>query len=263
MKKKLLIVGTLCATLLVGTALWYQSHCPHTSQPKIRICYHCEKCGRQTTMNNPFTQAPQKDRNNTHNFTPVITRITSGMYRPIIETKRLRFRDVCMRDLDDLYSWACKDEVAQSTTWKTHKTKEKSKRIINEWLTKYRQGKTAPWGIVLKENNRLIGTGGFVEYVPEHRRAIIGYSLDSTYWGKGYATEAAKAFIEYGIKHLKLNRIESIVRVDNIASRRVMEKAGMSYEFTSRGYWRMKDELQSIHQYSILKKDIVHRLAGE
>ena len=57
----------------------------------------------------------------------------------------------------------------------------------------------------------------------------IGYRLLKEHWNKGYATEASFGLLNYGFSNLGLRRIVSSAHVDNIASRRVMEKVGMSY----------------------------------
>jgi RimJ/RimL family protein N-acetyltransferase len=58
------------------------------------------------------------------------------------------------------------------------------------------------------------------------------YALAKRYWGKGLATEGARASLRYGFEHLKLKRIMAAALVDNNASRRVLEKIGLRYEKT-------------------------------
>ena len=62
----------------------------------------------------------------------------------------------------------------------------------------------------------------------------VGYHLARAFWGRGYATEAARACLRYGFEQLKLERIVAVVRPENVASRRVLEKSGLSY--TGMGY---------------------------
>ncbi len=57
--------------------------------------------------------------------------------------------------------------------------------------------------------------------------------LDTPYWGKGLATEAAQASLRYGFEALKLDRIVALAYPENLASQRVMEKIGMHYEKTA------------------------------
>jgi [ribosomal protein S5]-alanine N-acetyltransferase len=57
----------------------------------------------------------------------------------------------------------------------------------------------------------------------------LGYRFMQKYWGKGYATEAAKAMIDYGFNEMGLTEIYAMTDIDNKASRHVLEKCGMSY----------------------------------
>lgn len=58
----------------------------------------------------------------------------------------------------------------------------------------------------------------------------IFYGLSNEYWGQGLATEAAKAMLHYGFDIIGLKRIIAVVKPDNIASRKVIEKIGMKFE---------------------------------
>jgi ribosomal-protein-alanine N-acetyltransferase len=88
-----------------------------------------------------------------------------------------------------------------------------------------------------------------------HRRGDIGYALAREYWGHGYATEAVRAMIEFGFEHLNLNRIEARAVPANVASTRVMQKAGMKYEgiLSESGFF--KGAYQDVALYSILRSD--------
>ncbi|TKI91645.1 GNAT family N-acetyltransferase, partial [Bacillus wiedmannii] len=63
-----------------------------------------------------------------------------------------------------------------------------------------------------------------------HKRAEIGYELDDTYWGQGYATEALQAILTYGFETLQLIRIAAVVYVENKASQKLLSKAGFQEE---------------------------------
>ena len=69
-----------------------------------------------------------------------------------------------------------------------------------------------------KRTGQLIGTCGFHLINNHHKRAEIGYELDDTYWGQGYALEALQAILAYGFEILQLIRIAAVVYVENKAS---------------------------------------------
>ena len=72
--------------------------------------------------------------------------------------------------------------------------------------------------------------------------AELGYDFRSAYWNQGYATEAARAVRDYAFDVLHLPKLVSLIRVGNLASKRVAEKVGMHFveEFTryETRYWR-------------------------
>jgi len=77
----------------------------------------------------------------------------------------------------------------------------------------------------------IIGWAG-LQFLPELDETEVGFLLDRPFWGKGYATEAALASLEFGFEHFGLDHIIALVHPENLASRRVIEKCGMSYTET-------------------------------
>jgi len=106
-------------------------------------------------------------------------------------------------------------------------TQEKIEGFIASYAT-YGFGK---WAVIFKESGELIGYCGIaVEQIENKDEKEIGFRLDPKFWGKGLATEAAAAALQYGFERLKLPHIFGIAERANIASVRVLEKLGMRYE---------------------------------
>jgi RimJ/RimL family protein N-acetyltransferase len=84
--------------------------------------------------------------------------------------------------------------------------------------------------VTLKGNNQLIGNCGIRMDSPDATEADIGYELAPQYWGKGYATEAARAIVEFGFTELRVHRIWSECVADNVGSAGVLRKVGMQLE---------------------------------
>ena len=97
------------------------------------------------------------------------------------------------------------------------------------------------FSVLLKESGELIGDCG-LEQMEDEGAAELGYDFRSDFWNQGYATEAALAVRDYAFDVLQLPRLISLIRVGNLASKRVAEKVGMTLadEFTRYGtrYWR-------------------------
>ena len=84
------------------------------------------------------------------------------------------------------------------------------------------------WAVTAKGSDKVIGYCGFMflEGTPEIE---LAYGLAKSHWGGGFATEAARACLRYGLEEMKLERIVAVVNPQNIASQRVLEKLGMRY----------------------------------
>jgi ribosomal-protein-alanine N-acetyltransferase len=85
------------------------------------------------------------------------------------------------------------------------------------------------WLITDKAGGQLVGHCE-LEYLPETDEVELGYALAKAYWGKGIATEAARAVVRFGFERAKLERIMAVVVPENTASWRVLEHIGFVYE---------------------------------
>ncbi len=83
-----------------------------------------------------------------------------------------------------------------------------------------------------KAHAKIIGTCGFLYWLPNHARAELAYAIGREYWNQGLTTEGARAVAEFGFRTMNLNRIEARCEIPNIGSARVMEKLGMTFEGT-------------------------------
>jgi RimJ/RimL family protein N-acetyltransferase len=110
-------------------------------------------------------------------------------------------------------------------------SREQAAAFLDKVRARDDQALPSQFGVVFREENRLIGYCGFiVQNVDEKEELEIGYRLDPAYWGRGIATEAARAVRDHAFNGLQLPRVISLVHPDNIASRRVAEKNGMTPE---------------------------------
>ena len=89
----------------------------------------------------------------------------------------------------------------------------------------------------------------------DNRHGEIEYVVGPSFQGKGYATEMTKAVIAYGFEKINLHRIEIDCRTENEASRRVIEKCGLTYEGVFRDFFWRKDHYEGRRVFSILKEE--------
>jgi [ribosomal protein S5]-alanine N-acetyltransferase len=175
---------------------------------------------------------------------------------PVLETERLLLRKITPDDLEDMYSYCSNDDVAKYVTWSTHRSFADTKGFVDFVLNQYENGLIAPWGMEYKETGRLVGTIDFVSWQPHHRTAEIGYVISPEYWGKGLTPEASRELIRFGFEKMDLVRIQARCFVENIASQRVMEKVGMSFEGIIRNGMLVKGQHWDIKLYSIIKEEL-------
>jgi ribosomal-protein-alanine N-acetyltransferase len=95
-------------------------------------------------------------------------------------------------------------------------------------LTRWRQTKedeaVFPWVMTRKQDHALLG---MIELRIEEYRADLGYGIARPYWGRGFTTEAVKAIVHWALDQEQIYRVWAVCDLDNLASARVMEKAGM------------------------------------
>lgn len=176
-------------------------------------------------------------------------------YLPFLETPRLKLRKLTARDAGDVFEYASVEEVTKYVSWVPHRTLADTKSFLKHVLFQYEKGMPASWGLVLKENEKLIGTGGFLWWSIENSKAEVGYVVSNRYWNKGIATEALGRILEFGFEIMQLERIEARCFVENTASERVMQKCGMKLEGILRSSMYLKGAYRSFKLYSILRNE--------
>lgn len=172
-----------------------------------------------------------------------------------IETARLVLRRIRQSDAEDMYAYASLPCVVRYLSWNEHPDLLHTKRYLAYLDTRYRVGQFFDFAIVLRKSNRMIGTIGFVSFDENNSVAEVGYVLHPDFWGQGIMTEALTAIIRFGFEELSLHRIEASYIPENLASRRVMEKCGMTFEGIRRGARLVKGAYIDIGTCAILSED--------
>ena len=175
---------------------------------------------------------------------------------PTLTTERLLLRRMLVGDCYDMYEYASNAEVTRFLTWSPHPDIEYTKEYLQYISNHYKLGDFYDWAVILREQNKMIGTCGFTRFHMHHDCGEIGYVIHPAYRGQGIAGEAVRAVMSFGFEQLDLHRIEAKYINGNEASRRVMEKAGMTFEGVRRGEMLIKGSYRDIGVYSILREDI-------
>lgn len=143
----------------------------------------------------------------------------------VVETKRLLLRPVTLDDAEDMFEYSS-DEENTRYTFLPNKDLEETKNVIARLFIGRPLGN---WGIELKERDKLIGSIDLHKLDPLLKKAAIGYVINKKYWNQGLATEALKAILQMAFESLDMNMLVALHDVENPASGRVMEKAGMKF----------------------------------
>jgi RimJ/RimL family protein N-acetyltransferase len=148
---------------------------------------------------------------------------------PRLDTQRLLMREFGPADLDRLAEMLSNPQVMRFMPGGQPVPRERAAAALHNIGREWQERGYGRWAVVPKVEATLIGWCG-LGYVPELDEIEVLYLFDQPYWGRGFATEAAYASLCYGFATLKLERIIALAVPENVASRRVIEKSGMTYE---------------------------------
>ena len=146
----------------------------------------------------------------------------------ILETERLYLREFTMDDGQLLVDLNANPEVIKYVHELPVDIEKALDVLENIILPQYKLYNHGRWAVHLKENDEFIGWCG-LKYVKERDEIDLGYRFFQQHWVKGYATESAKAAIDYGKKILQLPHIMAQAHVENIASQNVLQKCGLQF----------------------------------
>lgn len=146
----------------------------------------------------------------------------------IFSTERLVVRRYTNGDMDNFLSLSGDEEVMRYI--RPAQTKEESDKFLQENIEFYYvQPQMGRWGVEEKETGEFVGSFAII-FIPGTDLIQLGYSLKKEEWGKGYATELTKAGLKYVFEIMKLPLIYAVTESGNIASQKVLLKAGFKYE---------------------------------
>lgn len=171
-------------------------------------------------------------------------------------TERLSLREFEESDLQAVHEYASDPKVVRYMGWGPNTEKDTREFLQRAFEQRQKQPRSGyGLAVILKAESRLIGSGGIHIANPDHKEAELGYCFNRYFWGQGYATEAARAFVAFGFEELGLHRIYATCDPANVASARVMEKIGMQREGHLREHRWMKGRWRDSYLYAILEQE--------
>lgn len=149
--------------------------------------------------------------------------------KTIIETPRLVLREFVTEDIDPLFG-----VIGDRQTMRWY-LRPFARPEVEEWIARnrarYEKDGYGLWAAILKPTREFVGDCGLVAQEVDGERLVeVAYHIRRDCWGRGYATEAARACMRYGFERLGLEKLISLIRPENLQSRRVAEKNGLRIE---------------------------------
>lgn len=150
-----------------------------------------------------------------------------------LETVRLVLRKFHPSDADGMYhNWSSDPEVCKFLSWGPHTDINITRRRVFDIIQNYFYNNSYNWAIIEKRTSVIIGNISVEVLNDKAQTCEVGYCLGRAYWSQGIMTEALRAVMSYMLYDIGYKKIQAKYDVLNIASGKVMEKAGMQYEKT-------------------------------
>jgi RimJ/RimL family protein N-acetyltransferase len=178
---------------------------------------------------------------------------------PTLANDRVLVRPLASGDLESLHAAVLesRDAVGRWMSW-CHT--DYSVRDAEEWIAHCRRGWEAgadrEFGILDATSGEVLGCAGINQFNRVNNFANLGYWVRTSCVGRGVASTAVLLLAKYAFGELKLSRIEIVAQVDNVASRRVAEKAGCKFEGVARSRILYRGQPRDAALYSLVPADI-------
>lgn len=150
-----------------------------------------------------------------------------------IETERLILREMISSDDEGMFKLDSNPEVHRFLGNKPVKHIDESRLMIQNLRKQYAENGIGRWAVIIKETNEFIGWSGIKLIkgsINNHQDFYeLGYRFIQKHWGKGYATEAGLAFVDFAFNEMKAENLYAFADARNEGSRNILEKLGMCY----------------------------------
>jgi [ribosomal protein S5]-alanine N-acetyltransferase len=175
---------------------------------------------------------------------------------PVLYTERFHLRQITFDDAAELFAIYSDPVAMEFFGMDALAELAQARHMIERQQQAFRESRKIRWAITERGQDQLIGTIGLHSWEKEHAHAEIGYDLNQAVWGQRIIGEVIAPVIEYGFTTMELNRIVGNISPENIASKRILEKAGFHYEGTLRHEMFFNGQFHDTAVYGRLKSDV-------
>lgn len=182
----------------------------------------------------------------------------------LLQTSRLILRNFIENDLESFLAYRNDPEVAKYQGWGIPYLREKAGKFISSMKEKNvpKQGDWIQFAIALKDTDELIGDLGCYIKKDDARQAVIGFTVASNHWRKGYAVEVIPCLLEYLFEDMDMHRVTADCDVENVASYRTLEKLGFRREAHFIESFPVNGVYMSEYHYGMLQREWREKLQG-
>ena len=168
-------------------------------------------------------------------------------------TNRLKLRKIKKEDALELFEGIRNQEEFLYYTNKEKVSLENHLKALENIDEKYQNLDYYNWIIEELDSDKIVGMITFKVF--EINDSVeFSYAIDNRYTRKGYMSEALKIVLDFALNKMKVNRIQGGCVIENIASRKVMEKCNMHHEGILKSYLKLKDGYHDLHMFSLVSK---------
>lgn len=171
---------------------------------------------------------------------------------PELETGHLILRKLTLSDAEDMFELTSGKSLAACDPQDI--CLAQTKEYLAECITCYRELRPAPWAIILKEEEKLIGYCGLFELDCDNARGRIGFGIQQQYRDSLYLQEALEAAIEFIFSTIKLHRIEAHALATHTDTVELLEKLGMHLEGISHQHKYIHGAFHDVKWYAVLRE---------
>jgi ribosomal-protein-alanine N-acetyltransferase len=176
---------------------------------------------------------------------------------PTLHTPRLRLRPFADADADDLFALHSDAHVLRYWDSPPWTDPSRAERFLASCRQLAEEGTGARVALERVSDGAFVGWCGLSRWNPDYRSASLGYCLGEAAWGQGYATEAARALLQWAFDTWDLNRVQAEADTRNAASGRVLEKLGFVREGTLREDCIVNGDVSDSWVYGLLRREWV------
>lgn len=174
----------------------------------------------------------------------------------ILETERLLMREMRHEDAEALFYMDSNPNVHLYLWQKPYTSIDDVHSYIEMVRKQYKKNNIGRFSTIIKDTNELIGWTG-IKYIDDHVENgntnfyDYGYRLNEKHWNKGYATEASKAWLNYGFNQMNIKEMNAYTHAENGASNHVLQKVGFHFienypdeQGVTWKWWQLKNSVQ-------------------